>query len=77
MNCVAKAALFQDCKRRAASQTVSMELHKAWQRWMRRWRVERRPPPVPALPDPADCGTAWGLELTIPKVPARKEVRPR
>jgi hypothetical protein len=54
-----------------------MGLGKAWQRWMRRWRVERRSAPAPALPDPADCGTAWGLELTIPKPPARKDVRPR
>jgi hypothetical protein len=54
-----------------------MQLTKSWQRWMRRWRVERRSAPVPTLPDPADCGTAWGLELTIPKAPVRKDVRPR
>jgi hypothetical protein len=54
-----------------------MEIGEAWQRWMRRWRVQRRMAPVPIVPDPADCGTAWGLELTIPKPPARKVVRPR
>ncbi|MFM7507093.1 MAG: hypothetical protein ACKO3M_11160 [Rubrivivax sp.] len=32
-------------------------------RWFAAWRV--RPLPAPA-PDPADCGTAFGLELSLP-----------
>ncbi|HEU4460545.1 MAG TPA: hypothetical protein VFR90_15600 [Methylibium sp.] len=54
-----------------------MALGTTWQRWMRRLRLARRSPHrVPAakpLPDPADCGTAWGLELTVPKPPGRPQ----
>ncbi|MFN9746329.1 MAG: hypothetical protein ACK57B_11860 [Betaproteobacteria bacterium] len=32
-------------------------------RWFAAWRA--RPLPAPA-PDPADCGTAFGLELSLP-----------
>jgi hypothetical protein len=32
-------------------------------RWFAAWRA--RPLPAPA-PDPADCGTAFGLELSMP-----------
>jgi hypothetical protein len=41
---------------------------------MKKWRVQRAQRAV-AAPDPADCGTAWGLELTLPKAhtaPKRK-----
>jgi len=31
------------------------------QRWFSGWRAERRPAPV----DPADLGTAWGLDMSM------------
>ncbi len=50
---------------------MDMSLHV--KRLLMRWRIARvdRVPEKPA-PDPADCGTAWGLELTVPpKQPLR------
>jgi hypothetical protein len=35
---------------------------------MKKWRVERAQRAI-ASPDPADCGTAWGMELSLPKEP--------
>lgn len=53
-----------------------MKFAMAWSRWMKRWRVERARRTVAPV-DPADCGTAWGLELTVtPPAPKPQRQRP-
>ncbi len=58
----------------AAAQTAGMDMSLHVKRLLMRWRVARvdRVAEKPA-PDPADCGTAWGLELTV----APRETRDR
>ncbi len=60
----------------AAAQTAGMDMSLHVRRLLTRWRVDRadradRVVEKPA-PDPADCGTAWGLELTVPPKPPRR-----
>lgn len=61
----------------APAQTVCMDLALIWKRWLRRWQLPRAGRrAVRPSQDPADCGTAWGLDLTLP--PARaKTAEPR
>lgn len=53
-----------------------MDLGLRLQRLIGQWRLRRamRPAAQPA-PDPADCGTAWGLDLTV-RPPSAAEARP-
>lgn len=51
----------------ASAQTARMDLPLWWKRWLLRWHLPRAEPHVVRPPaDPADCGTAWGLDLTLP-----------
>ena len=52
--------------RAPAAQTARMEFLRAWHRWLARRLARRRARAVRPPPDPADCGTAWGLDLTLP-----------
>jgi hypothetical protein len=45
-----------------------MSIATAWARWIKKWRIERAARAV-VPPDPADCGTAWGLDLTVQRTP--------
>lgn len=59
----------------AAAQTAVMDVSLHMRRLLMRWRIARvdRVVEKPA-PDPADCGTAWGLELTVPPKPPRRSM---
>ncbi|WP_428421759.1 hypothetical protein [Methylibium sp.] len=45
-----------------------MNLARIWKRWLQRWHLPRSEHQAvrPTHEDPADCGTAWGLDLTLP-----------
>lgn len=64
--------------RTASAQTERMNLALWWKRWLLRWHLPRaeqhmvRPPE-----DPADCGTAWGLDLTLPREAYDRPAAPR
>jgi hypothetical protein len=55
-----------------------MDLSLWWKRWLLRWHLPRAEPHVVRPPaDPADCGTAWGLDLTLPREAYDRPTAPR